>query len=145
MYTQTRRGVFFVAPVQSSRSPLPSQSMAVSLPVSPGLFAHSCSLCDSVAQPGRDTVSFPCSKYRYPEEVDLPPTSSRLKDVDGLGTSVDHYSSSAVESPRKGQYVEERLEFTLDVFDFVAQFVVSLAFRLQHGMRRLSHRFVGHR
>ncbi|XP_042149766.1 disks large 1 tumor suppressor protein isoform X6 [Ixodes scapularis] len=40
-------------------------------------------------------------KYRYQEEVDLPPTSSRLKDVDGLGTSVDHYSSSAVESPRK--------------------------------------------
>ncbi|KAH7962992.1 hypothetical protein HPB52_019070 [Rhipicephalus sanguineus] len=43
-------------------------------------------------------------KYRYPEEVDLPPTSSRLKDVDGLGTSVDHYSSSAVESPRKSGY-----------------------------------------
>ncbi|KAH9374950.1 hypothetical protein HPB48_022245 [Haemaphysalis longicornis] len=41
------------------------------------------------------------TKYRYPEEVDLPRTSSRLKDVDGLGTSVDHYSSSAVESPRK--------------------------------------------
>ncbi|KAL3219816.1 hypothetical protein MRX96_005582 [Rhipicephalus microplus] len=47
------------------------------------------------------THSNSTEKYRYPEEVDLPPTSSRLKDVDGLGTSVDHYSSSAVESPRK--------------------------------------------
>ncbi|XP_049270191.1 uncharacterized protein LOC119386147 [Rhipicephalus sanguineus] len=52
-------------------------------------------------------------KYRYPEEVDLPPTSSRLKDVDGLGTSVDHYSSSAVESPRKVSGPNMRLASSL--------------------------------
>ncbi|KAH9383332.1 hypothetical protein HPB48_024547 [Haemaphysalis longicornis] len=50
---------------------------------------------------GESSFEVVIAKYRYPEEVDLPRTSSRLKDVDGLGTSVDHYSSSAVESPRK--------------------------------------------
>ncbi|XP_049270190.1 disks large homolog 1-like [Rhipicephalus sanguineus] len=59
------------------------------------------------------THSNSTEKYRYPEEVDLPPTSSRLKDVDGLGTSVDHYSSSAVESPRKVSGPNMRLASSL--------------------------------
>ncbi|XP_037509454.1 disks large homolog 1 [Rhipicephalus sanguineus] len=61
------------------------------------------------------THSNSTEKYRYPEEVDLPPTSSRLKDVDGLGTSVDHYSSSAVESPRKVSGPSMRLASSLFV------------------------------